>query len=332
VTFTAVVPIRDSARTIGACLSTLREAGGSAVEIIVVDDGSVDDSVRHAEPYANLILHTEASAGPARARNLGAQNASAEIILFVDADVMVPRDTFVLLEQRFKADGHLAGVQGVYSIGCPFANPASQYKNFYYHYSWMKRVKNLSLTSAASFCLAVRSKTFMGVGGFDERIANPTVEDADLGHRIVTEGGLIVLERKLQVVHDRAYHLRELLWYDRRMATAKTRLLLRGRGRPGRAHSNVAVSTARASEMKAWLGTLASPPVVLVFGLVGWPVPALFAFCAGIAFQIPFLSFVAKRKGYPLACALCGITLLDAIIVDVGIVWGCVSFLFGKRY
>lgn len=336
-TFTAVVPIRDSAHTIAACLHALRGAGGRAVEIVVVDDGSVDDSVMLAESCADRIVRAGTPRGPASARNLGARNASGEVILFVDADVAVPRDTFTLLEKRFLADMHLTGVQGVYSIDCPHDNAASQYKNLYYHYSWMKRVKNLSLASAASFFLAVRKEAFTAIGGFDEMIANPTVEDADLGHRLVMEGGTIFLDRELQVIHDRSYRLCELLVYDRRLASAKAKLLLRrlvwsGETQTVQSYHGLAVSTARATEMKGWLGSLASIPVALTFCLMGWAMPAVLSICAGMALQIPFLTFVAKRKGVVLACKLSGITLMDLTAIDIGIVWGCVSFLCGKRY
>jgi hypothetical protein len=320
-----------------ACLRAIRESGGREVEIVAVDDGSVDDSVMLAESYADEVIRTEIPRGPASARNRGARSASGEIIVFVDADVVVPRETFALLRRRFQAGENLTGVQGVYSIDCPHVNAASQYKNLYYHYSWMKRVKNLSLASAASFFLAIQKEAFMAVGGFDERIANPTVEDADLGHRLVTEGGRVFLDRELQVIHDRSYRLRELLAYDLRLASAKTKLQLRRLAR-GRArqmvqpYSGLAVSTARATEMKGWLGSLASIPLALLFGLMGWGVPAVLSIGVGIVLQIPFLRFVAMRKGMILACKLCGITLMDLVAIDAGIVWGSLSFLYGKRY
>ena len=58
-------------------------------EIIVVDDGSVDATSAIAEAAGYRVLHTvRPRSGPAIARNLGAVQASGDILLFLDADVV----------------------------------------------------------------------------------------------------------------------------------------------------------------------------------------------------------------------------------------------------
>jgi glycosyltransferase involved in cell wall biosynthesis len=337
VTFTAVVPVHNSSRTLSSCLEALRISGGNDLEIVVVDDGSKDDSVNAAKPFADKTVQFQDSYGPAKARNAGARLASGDIVVFVDADVLVPDHAFELLRTRFEADDCLTAVQGVYALMCPHENAASQYKNLYYHYSWMKRIRNPYLASAASFFFAIRKTAFVKMSGFDEDIRQPTVEDADLGFRLHVRGHRVLLERDLQIVHDRRYHVQELVNYDRRLASAKTRFMLRKafyRSKGSEVHPTTgwAVSTARASEMKSWLLTLVSIPLAFVFLLTGWLWGAVFAVGIGCATQIPFFAFVKRQKGFRLACAFVGITLLDVIAIDVGIVWGTLSFAVGKRY
>jgi glycosyltransferase involved in cell wall biosynthesis len=334
-TFSAIVPVRDSSRTLTRCLRSLRAAGGDGLELIVVDDGSTDDSAELARPWADKVISTH-HRGASGARNLGARHAAGDVLVFADSDVQVPSDAFSLLADALAGAGSPEAVQGIYSADCPHPNAASQYKNLYYHYSWTRRVRNRHLTSAASFLLAVRSKVFRELGGFDEQIRQPTVEDADLGHRLVGRGGTILLDPRLQVVHDRYYGLLELLRYDRRLAAAKTRFILRRLARRdmGVVHPTTgwAVSTARAIEMVPWLASLGLLPVALLAGALRfWPVAGIAALAIPLL-HAPFLLFVARTGGLGLACRTAFITFADAAAVDVGIVSGLVSFLAGREY
>ncbi|MBN1424205.1 glycosyltransferase family 2 protein [Candidatus Fermentibacteria bacterium] len=335
-TVSAVVPARDAAPTLPSCLAALRRAGGMSLEILVVNDGSCDATASLAERDATRVITLPRSVGASRARNLGAREAGGEIVVFVDADVMVPPDAFTLLLHHFQAPDCPDAVQGIYAAECPHPNASSQYKNLYYHYSWTRRIKNPWLVSAASFFFAIRASLFRELGGFDERITVPTVEDADLGHRVVRRGGRILLDSRLRVIHDRHYGAGELLRYDFRLAAAKTRFMLRralARDvavlHPG---GGWAVSTARAGEMRAWLGSLACLPLGIAAAWAGAvPLAVALGACV-ILFQLPFLFFISRRRGALQAGAIAALLVADVAAIDAGIVSGAVSFLFGKRY
>ena len=335
-TVSVVVPARDASRTIAPCLAALRQAGGPTLEIIVVDDGSRDETAVAARADASQVISLDISAGAARARNLGANAAARNVLVFVDADVVVPPDAFTLLREHFAGSGGPDAVQGIYAAVCPHSNAASQYKNLYYHYSWTHRIKNPSLASAASFFFAIRTSRFRELGGFDERITTPTVEDADLGYRIIRQGGRILLDPRIQVTHDRRYAVRELLRYDFRLASAKTRFMLRRLVAQDVAvlhpTDGWAVSTARAGEMKGWLASLACVPLGAFAACAGvWPVAAALGACV-ILFQLPFLVFVSRRCGVLQAGGIAALLVADIAAIDAGIVAGALSFLFGKRY
>ena len=333
--FSAIVPVRDSSRTLTRCLRSLRAAGGAGLEVVVVDDGSMDESAALAQSLADKVLST-GGLGASGARNLGARHATGDVLIFADSDVQVPRDAFSILTEVLADAASPEAVQGIYSADCPHPNAASQYKNLYYHYSWTRRVRNRHLTSAASFFLAVRRSVFLELGGFDEQIRQPTVEDADLGHRLVRRGGKILLDPRLQVVHDRHYGLFELLRYDGRLAAAKTRFILRRLAcrDVGVVHPTTgwAVSTARAVEMLPWLASLGLLPAALLAAALGHLLVAGIAALAIPALHVPFLLFVARTVGPGLACKTGFITFADAAAVDAGIISGLVSFLAGRKY
>lgn len=76
-----VIPVYNEERVISRCLASLaRQTVAKEIEVIVVDDGSTDDSRKFA------TLHQD-HRGPGAARNLGAKKAKGEILVFVDADM-----------------------------------------------------------------------------------------------------------------------------------------------------------------------------------------------------------------------------------------------------
>lgn len=85
-----VVPARDEAARIGACVDALRRQGESArVEVIVVDNGSSDDTAAIASAHGARVVH-EPRPGLAHARQAGLMAAHAPILVFVDADTLLP--------------------------------------------------------------------------------------------------------------------------------------------------------------------------------------------------------------------------------------------------
>lgn len=85
-----VVPARNEAANIGACVDALLLQGDSApVEVIVVDNGSSDDTGAIATACGARVVH-EPRPGLAHARQAGLVAAQAPILVFVDADTIVP--------------------------------------------------------------------------------------------------------------------------------------------------------------------------------------------------------------------------------------------------
>lgn len=87
-----VIPVYNEEKVIGDCLKSLQNQTYQDMEIIVVDDGSQDRTLRilsNLKPLiSNLKILKQKHLGPGQARNLGAKYARGKILVFVDADMV----------------------------------------------------------------------------------------------------------------------------------------------------------------------------------------------------------------------------------------------------
>jgi GT2 family glycosyltransferase len=223
-----VVPVHDGGTQLGLCLDALLASDWRDRELIVVDDCSTDGSAELAEARGATVLRMERRGGPAVARNAGARRARGHVLLFVDADVVVRRNTLARVARTFRKRAGVAAVFGSYDDAPAERNLVSRFKNFFHHF-----VHQRSSAEASTFwsgCGAVRRAAFESVGGFDERrYSRPSVEDIELGRRLRLAGHRIVLDKQLQVKHLKRWTLRSLVATDiARRAVPWSRLILEG--------------------------------------------------------------------------------------------------------
>lgn len=117
-----VVPVYNSEKYLRQCIDSILNQTYLNVELILVDDGSIDESGRICDSYAKqdkrvIVIHKE-NEGPIKARFSGAEKASGEYITFVDGDDWIELDTY---EQMMKYTGNydivIAGIYRYYEEG-----------------------------------------------------------------------------------------------------------------------------------------------------------------------------------------------------------------------
>ena len=111
-----IVPAKDAAATISDCLRALTQQQGYTLgrdyEIILVDDGSRDNTARTAEDLGVRVIR-QANAGPASARNTGVGHALGDLVCFTDADCIPTPDWLTQITAPFKHP-EVVGVKGAY--------------------------------------------------------------------------------------------------------------------------------------------------------------------------------------------------------------------------
>ncbi len=105
---TVVVCAYNAAATIGECLDAIERLRYPEVEVIVVDDGSTDETAAIAARHPGVRLINMPNQGLAVARNIGLAHASGDIVAYTDADVRVDPDWLTYLVQPFAEPGVVA--------------------------------------------------------------------------------------------------------------------------------------------------------------------------------------------------------------------------------
>jgi GT2 family glycosyltransferase len=294
-TLSVIVPAHNSAATLPRCLDALRAAIGPADEIIVVDDASTDGwQPAHDERVRYLRLDERTGRGPAR--NVGANRATGDVIVFVDSDVVVHHDTLEAIRAAFRDDPERTSLIGAYDDRPGAPGVVSQYRNLLHH-----RIHHTSGTRAVHFWTglgAVRDTVFRKIGGLDETDWAHDMEDVEFGHRLVDEGYAIDVMPHVQGTHLKRFTLRSMVATDvAHRAFPWASLMLRTGFR-----RNEFVLSARQTVSVAAAGiTLAAAA-----GASARRMPVRVAVAGGavfVAVNAPLWAFFAAKRGWRFALA-----------------------------
>ncbi|MGE0470190.1 MAG: glycosyltransferase family 2 protein [Nitrospira sp.] len=224
-----IVPVYNGGEKFRRCLASLKEAHLPPREIIVVSDGDTDGSWHLAKQFGAKVSRFPSPGGPGRARNLGAARARGEILLFVDADVTVPKNIIRQVKEIFAQHTETAAVIGSYDDQPGERNFLSQYRNMLHHFVHQNGRDDASTFWGA--CGAIRREVFLAMGGFDETYLKPSIEDIELGYRLTRAGHRIRLCKSLQVKHWKRWTIASMLQADFfQRAVPWTQLIHRHRG------------------------------------------------------------------------------------------------------
>ena len=163
---TVIVPAFNEADYLPATLDAIEAAAahlharsGAEVETVVVDNNSTDDTAAIAESKNASVVH-EPEQGIARARNTGARHAQGDVLVFVDADVLVPPP---LLETIHDVMNDPSCVGGGVDVDY---RPQRRSMRLYLH-AWRVLALRMRLVQGATqFC---RKDAFEQIGGYDEQ-------------------------------------------------------------------------------------------------------------------------------------------------------------------
>jgi len=199
-----VIPVRDGARALDACLQAACAAALPDHEVVVVDDGSTDESAAIAARHPCRLVRLAGGRGASAARNAGAAAARGETLFFTDADCVLGPHTLPRVTAALDDAGTRAVVGGTYETRPydPGFFPAFQAVFINYHET--RRPDDPDYV--ASHAMAIRSADFRASGGFDEHFL-PIIEDVEFCHRLRRAGYRLRMDPLLLVRHSFGFGL-----------------------------------------------------------------------------------------------------------------------------
>ena len=320
ISVSVIVPAYNAAGTLGACLEALR---GQTVrreryEVIVVDDGSTDQTAEIAGAHDGQVI-SQANAGPAAARNRGAEAARGDLLLFTDADCAPAENWIERMVQPF-ADADVMGAKGVYrtrqkALVARFVQ--LEYEGKYQYMAGRDQINFVDTYSAA-----YRRELFLENGGFDISFSTASVEDQELSFRLARKGYRLVFVPDAVVYH---IHDTSVLEYWRRKFNIGywKALLLRW-------HPERAVSDSHTPQvLKLQIGVVALLCLSLLLAPF-WTQALWGSLALGILFLLSSLSLLLRvaRRDPAVVPVAPFLLLARALALGTGLAAGLVRFWF----
>jgi len=208
-----IIAVHNGSKFIGECLEAIKNSSYKNFETIIIDDNSTDDSTKIAIENGAVVYKLSKRSGPAAARNYGAKKARGDILLFLDCDVIIRKDTISKIIEDFNMHTEISAIIGSYDDEPEELDFFSQYRNLFHHY-----IHQHSEEDAKTFwcgCGAIKKDVFLKLNGFDAQKYNkPMIEDIELGTRLVNSNYKIMLDKKLQVKHLKKWSFYSILITD----------------------------------------------------------------------------------------------------------------------
>jgi glycosyltransferase involved in cell wall biosynthesis len=186
-----VIPTYNRLPILRKCLAALEsqrlQAPLQDYEVVLVDDGSTDDTVRWLDAHATQLPHVrllrQEHGGPAEGRNRGVEAARGEVIVFIDSDLVVTSDFLVhharALEQHWRSRGdRLCFTYGAVINTANFEDPTSE----------PHKPTDLSWAYFATGNVAIDRQVLLRSGLFDTSFRLYGWEDLELGERLRRQG------------------------------------------------------------------------------------------------------------------------------------------------
>jgi len=187
--YSIVIPARNAEATIEYTLEALvsQSIPRSFYEIIVVDDGSDDQTADRSRAYADTVIQ-QSHAGPAAARNRGVDASDGEIIVFTDSDCIPQENWLERLTEPF-SDPDVVAVKGAYKTSQRGIVPRFAQIEFEERYTKLRRYDRIDFVD--TYSAAVLRSAFIEIGGFDPRFPKADNEDVDFSYKLAARGYLM---------------------------------------------------------------------------------------------------------------------------------------------
>jgi glycosyltransferase involved in cell wall biosynthesis len=184
-----IIPAHNEEKFIGICIEyALKNSHNKIHEIIVVDNASSDQTSAVAMKYPLVRVVRELQKGTNRARQKGLDEATGDILAFIDADSQMPEGWIEKIEQTFSRDSHIVSLSGPYK----YYDGTRFHRGMMAFIWWMSAPIMYAIVSymVLGGNFAARKDTLIKMGGFNSSITFYG-DDTDIARRLHHHGKVV---------------------------------------------------------------------------------------------------------------------------------------------
>ncbi|MDG4766355.1 glycosyltransferase family 2 protein [Solwaraspora sp. WMMD406] len=317
-----IVPSYNYADSLSVCLRSVAEQTYPAIEVLVVDDHSTDDSVAVAEAAGVRVIALSDNGGCGRARNIGVAHASGEILFFLDADVAMAPDAVAEAVALLEAEPRIGAVCGIEDPE-PLLHDTlvARYRGLQYHHWSISGEGDVTFLFPA-MC-AIRRTVYDEVGPFNPALRQ--TEEVDYGYRISRRHQLRLTSR-VRGRHDHDHQLVPLL--RKLFHRARLRIPLYARARR--------FATGFETASRAWgsLAAAAALPAAALPALFGpvWLIAPLALVAGSVAVDQQMYLLAYRRRGARFLMFFVAVHFLVNVTITAGIGVGVLQWLLSRPF
>ena len=227
--FSIIIPSYNRSDELAELFESVRglDFPRESFEIVVADDGSTDNTPQlikdtQAKDEFTLRYFTQQKKGPGAARNLGMEKAKGDFFIFIDSDVILPKEWLKNIAEavnREQADAF--GGPDTYLESFPPLLKAINYTMTSFITTGGlrgKKGKMLAKYYPRSFNMGLSRELWQKIGGFHPRYYG---EDIEFSHRIINAGAKVIFIESAYLYHKRRTNLRKFFSQVYRMGSAR---------------------------------------------------------------------------------------------------------------
>jgi glycosyltransferase involved in cell wall biosynthesis len=272
--YSVILPAFNEGAHIGACLDSVRAnlSAPASMEILVIDNQSTDQTVSVAQAHGARVIEntTGQRLSISALRNIGARESTGDVLVFLDADMIVPADWMEKANDYFRS-----GFKGALGFTSQVPDTAGWVGRIWGQRLSRKRSRLMEVDFLPGRNIFANRSVFEAAGGFDP--AFRTGEDKDFTFRVRKAGFRVLSAPEVCLVHlgyekSLAELLRKEFW--RQSCTLQF----------ARKHG-LSLRTLRHPLLSAWHVVCPAAALVLAIGWPGswawlaalllWPLPAV---------------------------------------------------------
>ncbi|RMF97147.1 MAG: glycosyltransferase [Candidatus Schekmanbacteria bacterium] len=210
------IPCYNVSAYIDECLKSVFQQTIKIDEVLIIDDGSTDNTLEIVSKYNVKVLEHKKNKGLSAARNTALKNAKGDYIASLDADCVPRNDWLENLMKEFQSED-IAGVGGMLEEGFQ-ENTADLWRTLYMPQHWgNERIENPEFLFGSNNVF--RRKYLIKTGGYNEKLGN-NGEDYDMSSRLKKSGYRLIYTPFAKAVHMRRDTVLSLMrthwnWYKR---------------------------------------------------------------------------------------------------------------------